>query len=53
MIMIMMDEEESDRGEEWRLLGAKDRLYWNCDCRIARGGDLVVMGWYDVSCSLC
>ncbi len=45
MIMIMMDEEENYRGEEWNLWGPKDRLGWDCDCRIARGRDLAVMGW--------
>ena len=45
MIMIMMDEEKNSTGEEWSLWGEKDRLGWDCDCRIALGGDLVVVGW--------
>ena len=39
-IMIMMDKESGNRGEEWSPLGLQNQLGWDCDCKSLRGGDL-------------
>ena len=53
MMMIMIDDEEGKgRGEDEASGKEQDRLGGDCNCRVAQGGELVVLGWYDMRCVL-